>query len=157
MTFEPLLSASLAIQIHACAAIMAIFLGALALGRKRRDRLHKTAGYIWIVLMAVVAISTVFITAEVGPTVAGFGVIHIFSVVVLVSLCVGLRAAVRRDIALHRKTMRALYIQSLGITGLFTLLPGRRMNEVLFSSAPLAGIVVIVLGGAVIAWLTISL
>lgn len=155
MTLEPLLTASPAIQIHVAAALWAIITGAFAVMRTRRDWIHKTLGYLWVITMLIVSVSTVFITARVGPTLFGFGLIHILSVVVIVSLALGLRAAIVRDIARHRAIMRALYVQSLGITGLFTLLPGRKMNAVLFGEASHWGWAAIVLGGAAITWLLI--
>lgn len=44
--FEPLFNASLQIQLHVTAALVFILLGPFALYRTRRDRLHKTLGYI---------------------------------------------------------------------------------------------------------------
>ena len=41
MTLEPLLQASLAIQIHALAAVLAFLLGGMILFRKKGDRLHR--------------------------------------------------------------------------------------------------------------------
>lgn len=155
MTLDPILTASTATQLHVCAALIAIATGAFALFRPRRDRLHKIAGYIWITVMVVVAASTAFMTAEVGPSLMGYGVIHILSVVVIVSLVLGLRAAIARNIPRHMALMRALYVQSLGIAGLFTLLPGRKMNAVLFGDRPELGWAVIAIGGAWIAWMSL--
>lgn len=155
MTLDPILTASLPIQIHAFAALLAIASGAVALLRRSRDRLHKTAGYIWVTTMAVVALSTAFITAAVGPTLFGYGLIHLFSVVVIVSLFRGVRAARARQIEKHMQIMRSLYVQALGITGLITLVPGRRMNAVLFGDASHLAWLAIALGGAVILWVSL--
>ncbi len=145
--FEPLLSASPAIQIHAFAALAALFVGPLALFRRRRDRLHRAVGYIWVLAMAVTIASSfsVFEIRLVGP----FSPIHLLSVLSAYSLVSGLRAARRRDIATHMRTMRALYFWALGIAGLFTLLPGRIMARVLFGEYQGAGfLVVLALAGA---------
>ena len=48
MTLQPYLDASLIVQVHVIAAAMALFIGPFVLWRKRRDRLHKVLGYIWV-------------------------------------------------------------------------------------------------------------
>ena len=57
MTFEPFLTAAPHIQIHAATAFLAILLGPIAIYRRRRDRIHKITGYIWVTTMAIAAIS----------------------------------------------------------------------------------------------------
>ena len=136
-TLAPLLDASPVIQTHAAAALVALVLGPLVLFRRRRDRLHKAGGYIWIVAMAVAAVSSFWIHTL--PMIGPFGPIHLLSVLTLVALTVGLRAAVTRRIEAHRCTMQALYFWSLGVAGTFTLLPGRIMHRVLFPDDSLPG------------------
>lgn len=128
--------ADLIVQIHAYSAVAALILGPVNLYRTKRDRVHKVAGYVWVVLMALVALSALGITAQVGPTLFGFGVIHGLVGVVFVSLFTAIRAARAGDIARHRSGMTQLYWQAMVITGLITLVPGRIMNEVLFGSRP---------------------
>lgn len=140
MTLDPILSAPLEIQIHVAAALPALALGPIALYRQRRDRLHKTLGYIWVVAMGVVALSAFFIEAVVLPIVGPFGPIHLFSIWALFSLWRAMAAILRRDVARHQAIMRALYWQALGLTGLLTLLPGRIMNEMLFGDAAMMGL-----------------
>ena len=140
--FEPLLSAPLAVQLHAFAAMAAIFLGPIALFRRRRDRVHKTLGYAWALAMAV-TIASSFVIFQIrlfGP----FSPIHLLSVLASYGLFTGIRAAIRRDISRHRETMRRLYFWALGVAGLFTLMPGRIMSRVLFPDAPVTGFVIAV-------------
>ncbi|MEL7262317.1 MAG: hypothetical protein AAGK69_13125, partial [Pseudomonadota bacterium] len=47
MHLEPLLNASLPIQIHVALALMALMLGPVVLWRNRRDRVHRVLGYVW--------------------------------------------------------------------------------------------------------------
>jgi uncharacterized membrane protein len=126
MTITALTAAPLEIQIHASAAIAAFALGPFALLRARRDIWHKTLGYTWVASMYVTAISSFFISE--APMLGPFSVIHILSVITLVGLSWGVVAAIRRNVQAHGRAMRALYAQALIIPGVFTFLPGRRMN-----------------------------
>ena len=150
--FEPLLSAPLAIQFHAAGAMLALVLGPLALFRPKRDRLHKVAGYLWVMAMGVTIASSfaIFQIRLLGP----FSPIHALSVLAAIGLLKAVRAALRGDIATHRARMRSLYVWALGLAGLFTLLPGRIMSRVLFPQAPLAGFVIsLALAALAVFWL----
>src|SRR5947209_3014913 len=61
MSLEPLLQASPVIQVHAFAAALAIFVGAVQLFRRKGDALHRTLGRLWVAGMALVALSSFFI------------------------------------------------------------------------------------------------
>lgn len=37
--------------------------------------------------------------------------------------------------------MRSLYFWAIGVAGIFTFLPGRRMNEAFFTNAPIVGFI----------------
>jgi uncharacterized membrane protein len=140
MNLAPLLDASPAIQIHVAAAVAAMLLGAAILFRRKGDAAHRLAGRIWVLLMVVVAVSSFFIW-----TIRLWGIwspIHLLSVGTLVSLAYAIGMARVSNIVAHRRTMQATYAGALVVTGFFTLLPGRIMNEVLFGGdRPLVGIV----------------
>lgn len=137
MTLAPLLTASIAIQIHVIAAILSVVVGPFTLWRRRRDHWHKRLGYIWVSAMALTALSSFAIVdmALIGP----FSPIHLLSILVLFSLWQAIRAVRRGAIETHRITMQQTYFWALGIAGIFTFLPGRRMNNVFFSDAPVLG------------------
>lgn len=118
------------IQLHTGAAILALLIGPFALWRARRDRLHRVAGAAWIVLMLVVATSAWFIhtVKVIGP----FSPIHLFAVLTYWSLFVALRHVRAGRYQEHGTAMRLLYLQALGIAGVFTLLPGRTMSRMIF-------------------------
>ena len=59
------------------------------------------------------------------PNIAGITPIHLFTVWTAISLPVAVLAARRGNIALHRKSMRGMYIGACIVAGLFTLVPGR--------------------------------
>jgi len=58
MTFEPLLHASIAIQIHVAAVIPAAVLGAYLLLKPKGTSRHRLLGKIWLSLMLVTALSS---------------------------------------------------------------------------------------------------
>lgn len=133
MSLDPLLRADLPIQIHAFSAIAAFFLGAFVLWRKKGTPLHKALGRVWVLLMLVVATSSLFINEIrlIGP----FSPIHIFAIMVYVGIGQALWAIrVQRNVTAHRAGMQGVYLGSLLLAGAFTFLPGRRMHEVLFGA-----------------------
>lgn len=133
MSLDPLLSASFPIQVHATAAVLAVIVGAMVLWRRKGTALHKALGRVWVLLMLVAATSALFINEIrlIGP----FGPIHIFTLVTYWTLGQGLWAiVVKKDVRGHRMAMQSLYVFALMLAGAFTLLPGRRMHQVLFGA-----------------------
>ncbi|MEM1378768.1 MAG: DUF2306 domain-containing protein [Pseudomonadota bacterium] len=129
MNLIPLFNASPIIQLHVIAAILGLLLGAYVLFRPKGTRLHKVLGRVWVAAAAVTALSSFFIWEI--RLVGLFRPIHLLSVLTLVSLVVGVRAAMQGRIRAHERYMKSLYVTAFVITGAFTLLPGRMMNEVL--------------------------
>jgi len=132
MSLEPLITASLPVQIHAFAALAALVLGAAQLLRRKGGGAHRAMGYVWATLMLVIAISGLFIheIRMIGP----FSPIHILSLVILVTVPLGVIRARQGRIAAHRSTMLNIYWIALVGAGLFTMLPGRIMGQVLFGT-----------------------
>jgi uncharacterized membrane protein len=130
MSLEPLLLAPVQIQIHAVTASAAMLLGALVLFRRKGTPVHKLMGRIWVGLMLVTATSAIFINEirMIGP----FSPIHIFVVMVYVGVYQAVRDIRRGNVRAHQAGMKSLYFGALVLTGAFTLLPGRRMHDVLF-------------------------
>lgn len=154
MNFDPLLQASPAIQVHVYAAVAAFFLGAAILFRRKGGRVHKALGRIWVGLMLVVAISSLFI-----HTINLWGIwspIHLISVGTLFSLGYGVWLIRRRIVIGHQRVMQGTYFGALIVAGIFTFLPGRIMYEVLFEGpSPAVGIAVmafILAAGSLLAW-----
>jgi len=132
MSLEPLLAAPLAIQIHASAASAAMVLGAVILFRRKGTKMHKLMGRIWVGLMLIVATSAIFINEIrlIGP----FSPIHIFVVFTYVGLWQAVREIRRGNVEAHQAGMKSIYLGALLLTGAFTLMPGRRMHDVLFGA-----------------------
>ncbi len=128
MTFEPFWTASPVVQIHAVAALLSLGVGGAVLSARKGTAAHKTAGWIWIVLMAATAVSSFWIV-EVIP--GSFSPIHILSVVTLVSLALAVWRRRKGDIKGHARAMQGAFYGLLG-AGLFTMLPGRVIGRMLF-------------------------
>ena len=130
MSLAPLLNASPAIQLHAFATLAAFVLGVVQLTAPKGTLPHRTLGWVWVALMAMVAGSSFFIH-EIrlwGP----WSPIHIPSIFSLVMLALGVRYARRHRVRRHRVTMVSVFAGALTVAGLFTFVPGRIMHAVLF-------------------------
>jgi uncharacterized membrane protein len=132
MTLAPLLDASPQIQVHAFAAMAAFGLGIVQLSAAKGTLPHRTIGWAWVVLMFIVAFSSLFIH-EIrmwGP----WSPIHLLSIYVLITLPLAVLAARRHIVERHRKHMLGLFVGALVIAGAFTFWPGRIMHAVVFGS-----------------------
>ena len=137
MDFNPLLHASLAVQIHVATVVAAFFLGAwqIVLSTKG-SMLHRRVGSVYIGLMLVTAVAAFFIRASSlpgMPSFRGFTPIHLFIPVVLVNVGLTLFALRTRRFKLHRATMMGLFISGIGIAGALAFTPGRLMHAVVFA------------------------
>jgi uncharacterized membrane protein len=128
MTLAPLLAATPVIQVHALAAMAAFVLGLVQFAAPKGTLPHRTIGWIWVALMAMVAVSSFWIheLRIVGP----FSPIHLLSIFTLVTLPLAVLAAHRHQVARHRRAMIAIFVGGLLVAGAFTFLPGRIMYAV---------------------------
>ena len=132
MSLAPLLNAAPAIQLHAFAALTAFALGVVQLSAPKGTLPHRTAGWIWDLLMVVVAGSSFFIHelrvwGEWSP-------IHLLSIFTLIMLPLAVWKAHSHQVSAHRRIMISLFLGALVIAGLFTLMPGRVMHRLVFGS-----------------------
>lgn len=126
-----------AITIHLCAALAALALGPVALWARRQGvlampRLHRAAGYAWVTMMLVTAMSALFIRDFSLPNLGGYTPIHLLVPVTLAGLFFAFRFLVQHNITGHRKAMRGLYWQACVGAGLFTLLPSRFLGQLVW-------------------------
>ncbi|WGS17233.1 MULTISPECIES: DUF2306 domain-containing protein [unclassified Bradyrhizobium] len=128
MSLAPLLDAAPAIPFHAFAALAAFVLGSIQLAAPKGTLPHRTLGWIWVILMLVVALSSFWIhqIRLMGP----WSPIHLLSIFTLMMLALGVAAARTRDVRRHKFTMIGIFFGALVIAGLFTLMPGRIMHAV---------------------------
>lgn len=131
----PLLTASPAVKLHLVTIAVTLAVAAVLMAGVKGDRLHRALGWSWAALMLATAASALFIRAPVGlPSVAGVGVLHVFSVVTLVLVPLAVAAARRQDVARHARMMTGLVVGGLGVAGVFAFLPGRLLWAVFFGS-----------------------
>ena len=129
MTLAPLFNAPPVIQLHTIAALFLVILTLVIFSIKRGSRMHRIFGWTWVIGMACVAISSFWINTieQFGP----FSLIHLISVFTLFTLVRNVRAARTHNVKAHQSGMKSLVFGALILAGLFTLLPGRLMFEVL--------------------------
>lgn len=127
---EPLFNETQPIPFHAMAAMLAIVIGAIQFSMKKGGIKHKALGYIWVSLMLFVSISSFFIH-EIKLW-GNYSPIHLLSIWTIFSVGLAIYFVRVGNIKRHRQVMIALYGFALILTGLFTLLPGRAMNQVMF-------------------------
>lgn len=121
------------IPFHTLAAIMALLLGAGQLFMKKGTPAHTRIGWVWAGLILTVSISSFFIHEL--RLWGLYSPIHILSLCTIFSLGVAVYFARKGNIKQHKIWMMSLYFLALFVTGLFTLLPGRVMHQVLFGQA----------------------
>jgi uncharacterized membrane protein len=93
---------------------------------------HRTAGWIWVALMVIVAVSSFFIhDLRVWDA---WSPIHLLSVFTLAMLPLAVMHARRHRVDRHRRAMIAIFVGALVIAGVFTLAPGRIMHAVVFGN-----------------------
>ena len=128
MNFRPLFGSDHPIAIHAFAAMLAIGLGGAQFVLPKGTSLHRCLGYVWVTLMASVAITGLFIHEI--HMIGAFSPIHLLSLLVLVTLVWAVRAAKNGLVSRHRTAMMMLYIFGLLLAGAFTFSPGRVIHAV---------------------------
>lgn len=124
------------IAIHMTAALAALALGPLAIWARRsatpRPALHRAAGHAWATMMLAAALSALFIRDFSLPNVWGYTPIHLFVPLTLAGMARAFVFLAQRNIEGHRKAMQGLYWQACVGAGLFTLLPGRYLGQLVW-------------------------
>lgn len=130
------------IAVHLTASLAALVIGPVALWARRghaariaatqRPRLHRAAGYAWVTLMLLSALSALFIRDFQLPNIAGYTPIHLFVPYTLGGLFLAFRRLFQGDLAGHRKNMLGLYLGACVGAGIFTLLPSRYLGQLVW-------------------------
>lgn len=127
---------------HVLAALVALPLGGYQLFRPTKgDAQHVLLGRVWVGLMLWVAISSFWIR-DLRP--GQLSLLHVLSVVTLVTVTLGVVSARRGNIAAHRGNMRGSW---LGMCGAFigAVAVPQRVIPTFVMSRPLDALVVIAL------------
>jgi uncharacterized membrane protein len=121
MSLAPLLAQPWFIQLHAFGAVAAFFLG-----------IARFAGYVWVLLMIVIALTSFFIHSIrlVGP----FSPIHLLSLLTLYSAVAAVLHARAGRIRAHKLNMYLLFWAALVGAGAFAFMPDRIMGQVAFGN-----------------------
>lgn len=130
--FSLLLDRHPLVFIHLVCALGALFVGAWLLRGRKGDTVHRSVGWLWVLLMGGAAVSAGFIRDFHLPNIAGFTPIHVFVVMVAVQLPLGIWHARHGNVAAHRKTMRGMYQGGCLVAGVLALLPGRFLGSMLW-------------------------
>lgn len=136
MTIQPLLDAPLLVQCHVITAFAALLLTPAILLRRKGDRRHRILGRFWVLAMGATALSSFAITdiRVIGP----FSPIHGLSLLTLFSLGAAIVHARQGRIEAHKGSMFGVMFGLVG-AGVFTVIPGRLMSDILFPNAQLPG------------------
>ena len=131
MTHSPLYT-NLALA-HLATVVPAFLLGTWLMLRRKGSKNHRALGKIYMGLMLVTAVITLFMPAVVGPRFLGhFGFIHLFSASVFWTVPKAYFAALKHDVRTHMGNMIGLYVGGMLIAGSFALMPGRLLHTWLF-------------------------
>lgn len=123
------------VLVHLTFASAAVMLGPAALWARKGSRGHRGLGYAWVTVMAGTALSAFFMRSTGKLQLFGFSPIHVLGVVTLVGVIAAIVAIVHRQVELHRKTMQRVYLGACVGAGVFTLLPGRYLGDLLWHHA----------------------
>ena len=132
MNIDLFLQAKPAIIIHSLCAFIALGLGIVMFARRKGTPSHKMIGRVFVLFMAVTALSALFIKGLNGDK---FSWIHLFvplSFYAIWELFYHLR---KGNIEKHKKAVQGLFFGALLIPGALSFLPGRLMWHVVFGGS----------------------
>ncbi|MCU0819219.1 MAG: DUF2306 domain-containing protein [Beijerinckiaceae bacterium] len=128
--FYPFFAAPLVIQIHIIAALIVAFVTPFQFwGFRKGSRPHRVAGYAWLTAIVVVALTSFGIYSQSPLSIKGFSLIHLLSIVTLVTSARIVLTARRGAVEAHFRNVRGLAI-GFWIAAVFTLLPSRIMGQI---------------------------
>lgn len=140
MSLQPLFEASWVIQVHAFTAMAAFMLGLVQFAAPKGTLPHRAIGVVWIVLMLVIAVSSIFLRPSVFgydlPLIKWFNWIHILTAVTFFWVALGVARLLRggENFKRHGAAFTIIFLGGLVGAGAFTLLPGRIMHQVIFGA-----------------------
>ena len=119
--------------LHLATVAPAAMLGTYLIFWAKGTATHRLLGKIYMILMLITALASLFIPATVGPPFIGhFGWIHMLSLLVLASVPRAYYAARKHNVVSHKFSMAGVYFGGILVAGGFTLAPGRYLNQLFF-------------------------
>ena len=120
--------------VHLATIAPCFLIGVWVLLRPKGTPLHKALGRIYVVLISFSATVAAAMPATLGPRLWNhFGLIHLFCVLVFVSVPLAIWGIKRGNVRLHAHTMRGMFLGGIVIAGTFALMPGRLLYTWLFA------------------------
>ena len=134
VNFSLFSEATIFIQIHLVIAILAFLLGGYQLLVRKGTIRHKIIGRIWVLLIAVICVTSFWIK-EIMPDgyFGGYSPIHLLSIFALSQIFLGVYFARTGNILAHNRCMTYTYIGGLLIAGAFTFAPGRLLYKIVIA------------------------
>jgi len=129
MNLDLFFSASPAIVFHTVFAFLALGLGIAMFLRKKGTPSHKFIGKIFVLAMAITALSALFIKGLNGDK---FSFIHLFVPLSFYAIWELFYYVRKGNIKKHEKAVKGLFFGALLIPGFLSFLPGRLMWRVVF-------------------------
>ena len=118
---------------HLLTIVPCVFIGAYLLIVKKGNKIHRVLGRVYMLLMLITSILTLFMQAHVGPRLFNhFGFLHLFSVLTIYTVPTAYIAIKKGEVNKHKWKMILLYFGAIVIAGAFTFVPGRYLYEVFF-------------------------
>ena len=119
--------------IHLATVVPCFVIGTILLIIKKGTSFHKNFGRIYMILMLVTGVVTLFMPAMVGPRFLNhFGYIHLFSFLTIYTVPTAYWAIRKGDVKAHQRKMIGLYVGAILIAGGFTFFPGRFLHTLFF-------------------------
>jgi uncharacterized membrane protein len=119
----------LAIKLHVLGALAALAVGAILMTVRKGRTFHRTAGWVWVGLVSLVAGSSLFITSL---NHGRFSLLHLVTGWTLIALPLAVVWARRHDVRRHRRTMMGLFYGGFALNLFVAFIPGRTMWTMFF-------------------------
>lgn len=119
---------------HLATVIPCFVIGTILLLIKKGTPIHKNFGRVYMILMMITAIITLFMPAQVGLRILNhFGWIHTFSFLTIYTVPTAYSAIKKGNVKVHKRKMIILYFGAILIAGGFTFFPGRYLHDLFFN------------------------
>ncbi len=130
---------------HVISALFVLAIGPVQIFRRRRDRIHRTMGYLWVAAMYYVCFSSFWIASD-----GHFSWLHGLSAFTIVTVTLGLVSAIRGNLKSHLGNMGGSYV-GIVVAFIFAVsVPDRSIPRLLAEDAPtavyVAGLVLLSVG-----------
>jgi uncharacterized membrane protein len=111
---------------HVITALFVLAIGPFQILRRRRDRIHRTMGYLWVAAMYYVCFSSFWIVSD-----GHFSWLHGLSAFTIVTVTLGLVSAIRGNVPSHLGNMIGSYI-GIAVAFIFAVtVPGRAVPHLI--------------------------